>query len=218
MFDFDRMADKYLHKELKPKTCGRYYPSEVGYCLRKTWYSYNHPLETDKHLIKVFEIGNMVHDFVVRVLQSEKNEEVELIGAEIPFVFDNDGYTVSGRIDDLVLVKLNGIKVLVEVKSTSYLGINEPSEQHVMQLQLYMHNTGIHHGIVLYVEKNSLKSKAFPVAYNKDMADKILRRFSYLHSSLTCNSLPFAEAKIEPKMNWMCKSCPYLDKCEKEEK
>ncbi|MBI3190501.1 hypothetical protein HYZ41_02235 [archaeon] len=103
MIDFDHMIDNYLKKEHRPKGMGRYYPSEIGLCMRKTWYSYKFPQETQPDLIKVFEVGNIMHDFVVQVLKSEKNPEVELIKSEFPFHHQVDDFVISGRIDNLIL-------------------------------------------------------------------------------------------------------------------
>ena len=43
--NFNKLIDKYLVREYKPKEIGRYYPSEIGSCLRKVWYSYKNPKE-----------------------------------------------------------------------------------------------------------------------------------------------------------------------------
>ena len=62
MINFDQMIDNHLHKENRPKEIGRYYPSEIGTCMRKVWYSYKFPMETNPELLKVFELGNIQTD------------------------------------------------------------------------------------------------------------------------------------------------------------
>lgn len=216
MLDFNEMVDNYVHKEFREKTVGRYYPSECGYCLRKIWYSYKQPKETDLNVIKIFEMGNMVHDFVVDVLKSEKNPHIELVGVEVPFQIKIDGVIISGRIDDIIEVKLDGKKYLVEVKSTSSLKYTEKAQEaHVMQLQLYMYHTHINHGIVLYVEKNTLQCKPFFIDYDQEKAEAALGRFFALHKCLKENKIPEPEARIISEKNWQCKSCPYREECEK---
>jgi hypothetical protein len=116
MIDFNKMIDAYLKKEHRPKGMGRYFPSEIGICMRKTWYSYKHPQEIKAELLRVFEVGNIMHTFVVEVLKSEKNPDVELLKSEFPFKYDVDDFVISGRIDNLILVKISGKSVLVEVK------------------------------------------------------------------------------------------------------
>ncbi|MBN1941170.1 MAG: Dna2/Cas4 domain-containing protein [Candidatus Diapherotrites archaeon] len=218
MIDFNRLIEKHLERESRPKQIGRYYPSEIGTCLRKIWYSYKHPMETKAELTKIFELGNILHEFVVDVLKSEKNKEVELLEEELPFQKSYPGFIVSGRIDDLILLKENNTKILVEVKSTkSVLPIGEAQDSHKTQLQLYMHATGVHKGIVLYVDKNNLQSKAFEIEYSKEEGEKIIERFKQLHTALTSDLLPTAEAKKFENKQWLCRFCDYAEKCEKNE-
>ena len=214
MIDFDSMIDKYLYKENRPKEVGRYYPSQIGSCLRKTWYSYKFPVETSPELVKIFELGNIMHDFVVKVLKSDKNPDVELVSTELPFRQEIEDFLVSGRIDNIIIVKASGKSILVEVKSTGNVDFVEDAAPHnVVQLQLYMHATGIHNGILLYVDKRNLKSKVFPVPYSEEEAKKIIERFKALHKFLKAGVPPDPEARESRKTVWMCKYCEYRDKC-----
>ena len=219
MIDFDKMVDAHIFREHTEKKIGRYYPSEVGNCLRKVWYSYKYPQEIDADLRKIFEAGNIIHGFVVEVLKSEKNKDVELLKSEMPFKIDVNDFTVSGRVDDLVLVKTSGKSVLVEVKSTKNIDfVKSAQTNHVTQLMFYMEATGVHNGIVLYIDKNSLKSKVFEIPFDKNKAAEIFDRFKFLNENLKKNSLPNAEAKEVKDMNWMCRFCEYKNKCDGNEK
>lgn len=213
------MVTKYLEREQREKQAGRYYPSEIGSCIRKVWYSYKFPQEVKPELLKIFEVGNILHGFVVEVLKSEKNKEVELLQSEFPLKIDRNGFVISGRVDDLILVRESGKTVLVEVKSTKSLEYTDkPSLSHIMQLQFYMYATGIRNGVVLYIDKNNLQSKVFQVEFSEQEAEKILNRFGALHRSLTADLLPVPEAKQREEMNWMCRFCEYAEKCSKNEK
>lgn len=214
MIDFDRMIDNHLYKENKPKEVGRYYPSQIGSCLRKVWYSYKFPIDTSPELVKIFELGNIMHDFVVKVLKSEKNPEVELVSTELPFRQEIGDFLVSGRIDNIIIIKASGKSILVEVKSTGNVDFVEDAAPHnVVQLQLYMHATGIHNGILLYVDKRNLKSKVFPVPYSEQEALKIVDRFKALHKFLKADVAPDPEAREKRDTIWMCKYCEYRQKC-----
>ena len=219
MFDFDKMIENHIAREHKPKQIGRYYPSEVGNCLRKVWYSYKYPQEVDVDTLKIFEVGNMLHGFVVEVLRSEKNKNIELLSAELPIKIESEDFVVSGRVDDLILVKESEKRVLVEVKSTRNVEfIEEPQSNHVSQLMFYMTATDVHDGIMLYIDKNNLHSKIFEIPFDEFKAAEIVDRFNFLHDHLKGNKLPFAEAKRISDMAWMCKFCEYKNKCDKEEK
>lgn len=218
MIDFNAMVSRFLERESRPKSVGRYYPSQIGSCLRKVWYSYKHPQELEPELAKIFQLGNILHEFVVEVLESDKNKEVELLQSEFPLKIEAGDFTVSGRVDDLVLVKASGKTIIVEVKSTKSIDyVKEASEAHAMQLQLYMHATGIHNGIVLYVDKSNLQTKQFEVKYSEGEVKGIMDRFSQLHKLLLNDLLPTAEAKKAGEKGWMCRFCEYAEKCGKNE-
>jgi CRISPR/Cas system-associated exonuclease Cas4 (RecB family) len=215
MIDFDKLIEAYLFREQKAKTSGRYYPSEVGQCLRKVWFSYKQPKPIEPNVAKIFEAGNMMHGFVVDVIRSEKNPEIELLETESPLTAEYGDFIVSGRIDDIILIKQNNEKFIVEVKSCKDVEkIWEPSRQYIMQLQFYMHVTGIHRGMLLYVEKNTLKSKSFFFDYDQAMAEGIVGRFTELNTNLKQDTIPEPEAKVDRKMRWMCYYCNYRQECD----
>lgn len=212
--DFNVMIDAYLKREKREKQHGRYYPSEIGSCLRKVWYSYKFPVETEPDQMKVFEMGNIIHEFIAKVFKSDKNPHVELIKEEFPFRHEVDDFTISGRIDDLILLKADGSQLLVEVKSTKSIAyVNEASPPHLAQLQLYMHILGVHDGVVLYVDKGTLQTKWFPASYDAKKAEQVIARFKALHRCLKEDVLPIAEARKSEKTRWMCRFCEYSDKC-----
>jgi len=217
MIDFDKLFDDFVFREHKPKTVGRYYPSEVGMCIRKLYYSYKFPKQIKPDLLKIFEVGDILHDFVVRVLRSEKNKDIELLSWEMPFKLDVENFQISGRVDDLLVIKVSGKTVLVEVKSCSFLNyVRKPQKHHVLQLQLYMYATGVHNGILLYVEKNTLQTKVFTIDFDELIVKEALDRFKELHECLIANSIPVAEAKTNGDIKWVCKGCEYKEKCDKE--
>ncbi|MFH1631108.1 MAG: PD-(D/E)XK nuclease family protein [Candidatus Aenigmatarchaeota archaeon] len=215
MIDFNKMIDNHLAKDKRPKQAGRYYPSEIGTCMRKTWYSYKFPLDITPALMKIFELGNILHDFVVEVLKSDKNPNIELLRAEMPLKMEFDEFIVSGRIDDLLLIKDRGQQILVEVKSCKNIKfVNGPQKHHAMQLQFYMHASGVHNGVLLYIDKTTLQSKVFPVAYEDLNAKMIEKRFTILHEHVRDNILPLPEAKMNTIDGWLCNFCEYKNKCD----
>src|SRR3989338_11237627 len=113
MVDFNKLIDNYLLREHKPKEIGRYYPSEIGGCIRKTWFSYKIPKQLDADTIRIFEAGNILHEFVAEVIRSEKNPEVELLQSELPVKIDEKDFIISGRVDNLILVKIDDTKYLI---------------------------------------------------------------------------------------------------------
>lgn len=214
MIDFDELIDQHIRREHRPKGIGKYYPSEAGTCMRKVWYSYKYPSEIDPDLRKIFEMGNIIHDFIVEVLKSDKTRDVTLLESEFPFRQKIGDFLISGRVDNLIKVKSSGKIYLVEVKSTKGLQfVKHASPHNVVQLQLYMHFTGVHNGILLYIDKTNLKTKIFEIEYDKGQALKILERFKTLHKHINEGTLPEAEAKIDKSTEWMCRYCEYRERC-----
>ena len=82
-----------------------------------------------------------------------------------------------------------------------------------MQLQLYMKATSVHHGILLYIQKDNLETAAFEIKYNKDEAEKIIERFKELHKYLKENKIPEAEARHDEDKIWLCDKCPWKEEC-----
>ena len=216
MIDFNNLIDKYLERDVRYKQVGRYYPSEAGYCLRKSWYSFKYPVKAEPEKLRIFEVGKVLHDFMVDVFQSDKTP-VKLLQSEVPIKLEFPDFLISGRIDDLILVLENGELLLVEVKSTTYLPKDAPKPEHVMQLQLYLHSMGVRRGAVLYLEKATLQTKSFPVDYDEKAAMKIIDRFRLLDKDLKGNTLPAPEGKQVPEMNWLCNYCEYRAKCDANE-
>lgn len=215
MIDFNKLIDQHLKRGKSHKKIGRYWPSEVGGCLKKTWFSYKKPKETPVDSLRHFEVGNMVHDFIAEVLRSEKNSDIELLKSELPCKLERDEYIISGRVDDVVLVKSEGKTWIVEVKSTKNLKYcGEPRKSHLMQLMLYMHATGIHNGAILYLQKDNLKAKTIEVEYDEKIIQEVFNRFNDLHRALKEDQVPEAEAKQEENMQWLCGYCDYKEECE----
>ena len=214
MIDFNHLIDNFFARKTRKKTIGTYYPSEIGGCIRKTWFSYKIPKPVDKDIMKIFGAGNTVHDLITEVLKSEKNPGIKLLETELPFKQFEKDFVISGRIDNLVLIMLDNKKVLIEVKSTKFLP-NEPKDAHVSQLQLYMHNTKIHDGTILYVQKDNLQTRWFNQTYDEQKAKEIIDKFYKLHKSLKENNIPHAEAKLTNNKNWMCDYCEYREECDK---
>ncbi len=214
MIDFNRLIESHLHREVKPKEAGRYYPSDIGNCIRKIWYTYKKPKETEADLVKIFQMGNMIHDFIADVIRSEKNPHVELLKSEVPFQVPVDDFIISGRIDDILLVRTSGKTVLVEVKSTKMLDmVKEANYAHVVQLQVYLHYLKLQHGIIVYVEKNNLHTKSFTIEYDPKIAEEALQRFRRLHLAVISGEIPEPEARLSRDRMWECNYCAWKEEC-----
>ncbi len=216
--DFNKLIERHLERDSRPKRIGSYYPSEAGSCMRKAWYSYKYPQPTDPKKGKYFYLGGLLHDFMAEVLESPKNTEVKLLEKEVSLKIRQPNFVVSGRLDDVFMLTADGRRFILEVKSTGLkLGwMDAPQDAHVMQLQLYLHAHEVKEGVILYLEKNSLEGKWFTVNYDRNAAEAAIARFAELDSKLKSGALPEAEAKAREEWGWMCKYCEYFSRCGEE--
>jgi CRISPR/Cas system-associated exonuclease Cas4 (RecB family) len=104
--------------------------------------------------------------------------------------------------------------MIVELKSISdsgfkYLG-KGAKEAHIMQLQLYMHITGIKQGCLLYENKNNQEMKEFFISYDAVMAEKIMKKIASANKHVNEGTLPPKEFE---RTDFECVYCDYKDLC-----
>lgn len=214
--DVADIIDNFLEEESRPKTVGVYFPSESGMCMRRSYYTYLLPRPTDKAALRIFALGNNVHSFIAEALKS--SDIFSLVEEERPLKIsyeDKDtSFKVYGRIDDYVVTKDTGKKIIIEAKSVGDINrVDEPEPKHVMQLMLYLGAEEADYGLLVYADKKNLSIRQFRVDYDDDVYKKIVGRFKELDSHLREKRLPPAEFYFDSKKAWGCKYCPYFSEC-----
>ena len=191
---------------LHPQRVGVYHPSEIGYCLRKQYYSYVlGGAGFDDETLTIFAVGDAVHRMVADFLGiATEDREVEIT------LQVSEDAQLHGRAD--IMIARNGNTRIVEVKSTSH-DYTAPKPEHELQLQVYLHALGVEHGILLYVGKTSGKITAFDIKRDPAKFEEIKRRVLMLHNAIKTHTLPPAEGKQKPL--WQeCKYCPFKQACD----
>jgi len=213
----DKMIDGFLDKESKVKEDTTFYPSEISYCKRKNYYGRRCKIPFDKETLRTFQVGNLIHNFISYLLK--KNLETKLLDSERSLtVIANaeEDIDIRGRLDNLVLVNTGegSEKTIFEVKTSSNIQyMKEAQEHHVMQITPYLRALQLKKGYIIYVEKNTLKTKVFPVEYDKKIFLELVKRTREIAKHLRENSLPEPEGR---KSSWECSMCLYRDKCDKD--
>jgi CRISPR/Cas system-associated exonuclease Cas4 (RecB family) len=188
---------------------GAYYPSSIGSCLRKQYYLYTVEEKPDPEKLAVFATGKGVHVAVAEALR--KSGIVKVDAEEYPVELRiSDEVRLTGRVD-ILLVELDGVKVVVEVKSTSKIP-EVPHETHLLQLQTYLHSMSLPKGFLLYWDKRTGELRAFRVERDPASLQKIGERAIILHEHLKSGKPPFKEAVMENRF-WECDFCEYLGIC-----
>jgi len=195
--------EKNGHKTEK----GVYYPSALGSCLRKQYYTYTLGERVSHEELVIFATGKSVHETIAKafgeVATIEKVEEN--VSLEI-----SPAIKLKGRID-LLIADYEGKKYLIEAKSTSKTP-DAPFEEHVFQLQVYMQALNYNEGFILYWNKVTGEIKVFKVAKNKEVLKNIFERVKTLDYYVSNNIPPEPEAILKGRF-WECEKCPFIELC-----
>ncbi len=193
--------------QLHAREPGTYYPSYLGYCLRKQYYIYTIGERVTPEALAIFMTGQGVHEIVAKAFS--ESTTVESVEEKITLNFTDD-IRLSGRID-IIIVDIDGKKYIIEVKSASRIP-DSPYESHMIQLEIYLHSLNVDDGFVLYWNKRSGEVKAFSVKKSSEWLGKIYERAAMLHYHMNMAQLPPPEAYLNGRA-WECKRCPYLNEC-----
>ncbi len=199
----------YLDKEKYKKEQTSFYISEAGKCPRQIFLKFkNAPRkELEASFLRLFDHGESMHKLIMKPLLSTRDIHVVASEVDIP-----PQEIVRGR-SDAVLSDGKELYVL-DIKSMNsmvFRNLNEPKEENVNQLQLYLHYFKIPKGILLYVDKDRLGLKEFIVAYNPAKAEALISGLAILKKQIQDNIVP-ARIPAYPS-HWQCQYCQYLEVC-----
>lgn len=210
-------------KNRTPKrTVGEYWPSQLFVCMRKQYYSMFMEEKHSEAQLKMFEAGNLFHEFLANLLSEWGEINKVRVLKEVPIRIPHHESTdivVSGRADDLILLEDGSRRYLVEVKTTKNIewlvgkGLL-PKREHLAQLNFYLRAYPNSRGILLYVDRSTLKMRQFDVVFDQQLYKQIMDRVKILHGYVSRRILPPPEAK-ETGQEWMCKECYFTEVCGK---
>lgn len=227
MIDPESIISNQLLKENeaheRQRQIGEYYCTDLGNCIRKTWYKYQDLgdaiEEQDKEdkirMLKVFERGNLLHEWITERIRSHVEDIGGTLREEVSVVIPNlkDQFVIRGRIDNLIGTK-NGYEI-IEVKTTARIkkrGMPQP--HHVAQVMPYLLYSPNAKAGILYIEPATLKTAFYEVNYDVFAMQDLWGKANDLHHCLTNNIMPDAEAKLKKEENWQCKYCEYKVLCD----
>jgi len=201
----------YLEKQgnKKPRN-GKLYVSEVGKCPRQIYFEFK-GYETEKRkpeTQRAFENGDKFHQRMMAVLYS--CPEVNIIASEVD-IPPND--LLGGRVDAIVSIKSkNYILELKSIGSYGFKLLDEPKQEHVHQLQLYMHFFKIPRGILLYENKDKHQLKEFEVRYDAELAESIFEKLQKIATFIRDDKLP-PKPEFSKDQEWRCGYCGFKKYC-----
>jgi len=193
----------------------RFHPSSIGKCSRAIamgMLGYE-CIPPDAHALRIFANGDSMHTRYQQWLA----EIGILVAAE--FSIKNDKLRISARPDALVSVdhmEADTPIAIAELKSMNAKGFarlvqtNTPKEEHVMQLQLYMHLTGIHLGVIIVENKDTQDLWEYWTDYDPAMANKLVEKIMMVNVCVDEGMLPDREYE---QTSFQCRYCDYREIC-----
>lgn len=108
----------------------------------------------------------------------------------------DEEHGIRGRTDGILL--LDGEEHIMDIKSIANRAAKTserqfcfedlehgPKEDHVVQLNVYMHISGVHRGHLLYVAKNDHMIKSFAIPYDSKVLEPYFQEIKYLQGLAT---------------------------------
>ena len=204
------LIDQFYLENQKNREQTRFYITDAGKCPRAVFFRFkNAPREAiDARIMRIFEHGEHMHRNIFNILYRLRigvTTEIPIPSQEI----------ISGRADAILCI--NNENYVLDIKSMNsmiFRNLQQPKEENVFQLQLYLHYFKIKKGILLYIDKDQQEIKEFFVDYDPELVEGILEKFNVLKGQVETNTIPARLAEY-PK-NWQCNYCQFKDICKKE--
>jgi CRISPR/Cas system-associated exonuclease Cas4 (RecB family) len=201
------LIDKFYLDQQKSKEQTRFYITDAGKCGRAIFFKFkNAPREKlEARLLRLYERGEYLHRNIISILIRMGI----LVASEVNIPAQE---MIAGRAD--AIVSLNNELYLVDIKSINsmiFRNLDEPKEENVAQLQLYLHYFNIKKGILLYIDKDQQGIKEFFVNYDKNIVQSLLKNFESLKQKVDSNVVP--GRLLDYPQNWQCQYCQFKETC-----
>ncbi len=201
------LIDQFYLENQRNKEQTRFYVTDAGKCPRAVFFRFkNAPREAmDARIMRIFEHGEHMHRNIFNILYRLKigvTTEIPIPSQEI----------ISGRADAILCI--NNENYVLDIKSMNsmiFKNLQQPKEENVFQLQLYLHYFNIKKGILLYIDKDQQEIKEFFVDYDGELVKSLLEKFNTLKGQVETNTVPSRLADY-PR-HWQCSYCQFKDIC-----
>lgn len=205
------LIDEFYLENQKNREQTRFYITDAGKCPRAVFFKFKSaPREAiEPRLMRIFEHGEHIHRNIFNILYRLKigcTTEIKIPDQEI----------VSGRADAILCMdNENYVLDIKSINSMLFRKLEEPKEENIFQVQLYMHFFGIKKAILLYVDKDQQNLKEFSVDYDEKLCRDLMDKFYALKEKIEKDVVP--ERLSDYPKNWQCQYCQYKDVCKNTE-
>lgn len=151
------LIDKFYIENQRNKEQTHFYITDAGKCPRQVFFRFkNVPRAAmDARIMRIFEHGEHIHRNIFNILYRLKigvTTEIPIPSQEI----------ISGRADAILCIdNENYVLDIKSMNSMIFRKLEQPKEENVYQLQLYLHYFNIKKGILLYIDKDQQEIKEF---------------------------------------------------------
>lgn len=201
------LIDQFYSDRQRDKEQQHFYITDAGKCGRAIFFKFkNVPREKmEPRVLRMFDHGDYIQMQILSNLFSlgmVRASEVKIPPQEI----------ISGRAD--AIISIDNELFVVDFKSMNSLvfkGLEQPKEDNVNQIQLYLHFFKIPKGILLYINKDTLELKDFLINYNPAIAKKLLSELTELKIKIDKNTIP---TRLDSwPSDWQCQYCQFKEIC-----
>ncbi|PIQ92858.1 MAG: hypothetical protein COV69_00880 [Parcubacteria group bacterium CG11_big_fil_rev_8_21_14_0_20_39_14] len=201
------LIDKYYRERQKDREQTHFYITDAGKCPRAVFFKFKKAFkeEMEPRVLRLFDYGDQIHQFILKPLFSMgtvRSSEISIPPQQI----------ISGRAD--AVVSFGNELYVLDIKSMNsmvFQNLERPKEEHLYQVQLYLHFFEIKRGLLLYVNKDTLDLKEFIFEYDALLAKKLLLDFYNLKTKIDSNIIP-SRLDSWPE-GWQCKYCQFKEIC-----
>jgi hypothetical protein len=165
----------------------------------------------DDRTLRVFKCGTIFEDFVTKLVAQTIDGE-----SSTQFHVENQALDISGYVD-LVLNYSNGLTVPYEIKSKHskafwyMLKEGRAQRHHEIQLWWYLKLMNLPLGMIVYVSKDDLAIKEYPVQLDDlELAEEAQSQLQALNEAWSTKQVP--EPLPDPK-DWRNKYCSWHLQC-----
>lgn len=194
----------------------RHWPSDAAKCLRALVYQWRgeQPRTREGRFFFILSDGEAHHKLITQQLEEAG---VQVTMKEAPL--RDPKLNISGKLD--ALIKFNDKYYVLEIKSINRYGFDEiirdgPKEDHVIQLQLYLHfvqnlfKIDAKSGILLYKNKDTSSFYDFQVDYNEMVVRDFFEKLKIVEENIAKGTLP---DRPYERTDWHCQYCDYKETC-----
>lgn len=203
------IINNYFSEQIDSKKQSKFYISDAGKCQRMIFFKFkNAPSKTaEPRILRLFEHGDYIHQMIMRALLATREVYVVASEVSIPPTVD-----ISGRAD--AVISDGKDLYILDIKSISSAGfrlLRGPKQEHINQLQLYLHFLDPKKGILLYINKDNDELKEYFIDYDKDLAESLISQFQQTKEKIEKNIIP--QRCSDWPSGWQCRYCDFYEIC-----